>query len=619
MIKLLIIISYFILAASSQAASFIELSDSNKKYWLKLVHYEESTWDALESLADGPDFFLSKNGKFSPELEFTATIKALSDKSAIHGQRKWHPQCYFPERMRFLKTLGYKFPKINCPDYTEWVKSLNVDSVSFIFSSSYPNNPASMFGHTLLRLNNKKSKNELLHYAVSFSALLTNDWGPLYVYRGLTGAYKAVFSLEPYYMKVKEYENIESRDLWEYHLNIPKDRIKVLINHLWELYSTTYFYYYFLDEHCSSVLAELLEVAMPNWELNNINRWYTLPLDIVKNIKKHPDSITSITARHSLKKKFEFHYENLNKNQTEKFHESLNNNKLENLDTTTLDVLLDYVHYRNNIQIGDISASDRKLLNKILLARSKHEKEFKARPKLHVKENDYPDLSHEPQKLTFSTIRRRKDNLINIEFKNGYHDLLARNTGIGETMEFEIFNFSFDYNLTQSKFDIAEADLIKIKSLHNYTFYDKQFSWLIDFGLERTEMNKCVDCHSFNFSGGGGLTHDLTTNSQLSYMLGISTEFASSYNKTYRIGPWFGILSVYNYKGQNKLKMAYEFYLKSNVRNKIKNEFHHENHFKISWNFNEQWDIRLINRFVSKYGSWKNNFYQHSLSLGHFF
>ena len=75
-----------------------------------------------------------------------------------------------------------------------------------------------------------------------------------------TGGFPGRFYVMPYYVKVQEYSNIESRDLWEYELSLSPAQVQRLVMHAWET-RTTEFDYLFLTRHCSYQLLTLLEVA----------------------------------------------------------------------------------------------------------------------------------------------------------------------------------------------------------------------------------------------------------------------------------------------------------------------------------------------------------------------
>ena len=121
-----------------------------------------------------------------------------------------------------------------------------------------------MYGHTFLRVDEKGRLEDerLLDYALNFSAHAPDAGGLLYSLRGLTGGYPGRFSIAPYYMKVQEYSNLESRDLWEYRLDLSSRTADRVLRHVWEL-GEAHFDYYFLTENCSYQLLPLFDAADP--------------------------------------------------------------------------------------------------------------------------------------------------------------------------------------------------------------------------------------------------------------------------------------------------------------------------------------------------------------------
>jgi hypothetical protein len=82
-------------------------------------------------------------------------------------------------------------------------------------------------------------------------------------------------------MKVNEYIHSESRDLWEYSLDLQKDDIKKLLDHLWELLWMSEFDYYFLDENCSYHLWNWLAVGKESWPPPGSIPFYVAPHEMV--------------------------------------------------------------------------------------------------------------------------------------------------------------------------------------------------------------------------------------------------------------------------------------------------------------------------------------------------
>ena len=120
------------------------------------------------------------------------------------------------------------------------------------FSSGVLNNPASMFGHTFLRIDQKgqTEQTRILAYTIDYAARVPPDVGLEYGFKGIFGGYEGYFSTPPYYIKVQAYRDMENRDMWEYQLNLTPTQIDRLLMHAWEL-GNAYFDYFFFKENCS--------------------------------------------------------------------------------------------------------------------------------------------------------------------------------------------------------------------------------------------------------------------------------------------------------------------------------------------------------------------------------
>jgi hypothetical protein len=70
------------------------------------------------------------------------------------------------------------------------------------------------------------------------------------------------FLVEPYFQLVRKYNDLESRDIWEYQLDLTPLEIHGLLLHVWELQNASSDYYFF-GENCSFHLLTLLEAVRP--------------------------------------------------------------------------------------------------------------------------------------------------------------------------------------------------------------------------------------------------------------------------------------------------------------------------------------------------------------------
>ena len=253
-------------------------------YWRVLLHYKPER-SGFESLIDDPSFFLSPYGKTDPKAELKATVREVFQSDKKDDE---HPKCRFVARYEWLRDKlnidEATFAAVNCKEYNNMINNIiHPKSLVLVFPASYMNNPASMFGHTLLRIDGLY-QSKLLSYAANYAALAEDEPGFFYVFKGLFGHYKGYFKVFPYYERVAEYNDIEQRDMWEYSLNFSEDEVKRMFMHLWEL-KDIYSYYYFFYENCSYNLLFLLEAARPSLQLtDNIKPW-VIPVDTIRIVK----------------------------------------------------------------------------------------------------------------------------------------------------------------------------------------------------------------------------------------------------------------------------------------------------------------------------------------------
>src|SRR5262249_34312130 len=115
---------------------------------------------------------------------------------------------------------------------------------------------------------------------------------------GLFGFFHGEFSARPYFYKVREYADYESRDLWEYELSLDQRQLGMLVAHLWEL-GQTWFDYYYVTENCSYHILGVLEAADSRIDLLSHLGVATLPADSVKALFANPGLVRAIRFRPS--------------------------------------------------------------------------------------------------------------------------------------------------------------------------------------------------------------------------------------------------------------------------------------------------------------------------------
>ena len=184
--------------------------------WQALLHVVPRRFGLRrESEIPGGSFFLAPDGRTNPAAELEATLRALLEARTDGGDSAAH--CRFPARAVWLaRELGVPLERLApapCPALDEWRKGLAPRGITLIFPEAFMNNPASMFGHTLLRLDvaDPQEPRNLLSYAIDFTANTGGDAGPVYLAKGAFGLYPGYFGVNPYYQKLELYGDWQNR------------------------------------------------------------------------------------------------------------------------------------------------------------------------------------------------------------------------------------------------------------------------------------------------------------------------------------------------------------------------------------------------------------------------
>ncbi|MDV2440497.1 DUF4105 domain-containing protein [Acinetobacter gerneri] len=255
----------------------------NDKTWQRLLYIDSGK---KHSDVDYSGYFYAANGQKDAKAELQADIQALFQTAEPDQSIR----CKFPARSQWLiqqlNIASSELPKVACPAFDEWFGQIKPYKATLIYATDFMGNPSSMFGHTLLRLDPKdQAELNLVSYAVNYAATVNESDNWSYAWKGLTGQYPGEYSLMPYYRKVKEYGDFESRDLWEYELNLSPEETAFVVKHIWEMQHVS-FPYYFVSDNCAYRLLGLMDLVRPNANLAEQFKYASIPMQTIKSIKK---------------------------------------------------------------------------------------------------------------------------------------------------------------------------------------------------------------------------------------------------------------------------------------------------------------------------------------------
>jgi len=495
-------------------ASSAHLAETRE--WRTLIHYRENViFPGVTGQADEPDFYLAADGKTDPEAELHATLRAFFAAPVTETDAVQHPQCRFIARFHWLRDAlefdpGH-LPPQPCTRFLNWRSALNADALTLVFPSAYINNPSSMFGHTLLRIDSvdQDERTRLLAYAINYAVGPGGDNGTLFILKSLVGAYPGVFSISPYYVKVKEYSEMENRDIWEYRLNFSREEIDRLLMHAWEL-GPTRFDYYFFDENCAYHLLSLLEVARPSLNLTGSFRGWVIPIDTVRRVVEQPGLLEEVVYRPANNMWLKDRLNDMSDPELELVRRLVQSDvsitELETLPPERQAALLEgaYSLLRYEVAQGrypaDVSAP---LSRELLVARSRLPMGVEDRqPRM---PSVRPDQGHETRRLSLGVGRDDGADFQTLGFRPAYNDLLDPGGGYTEGAQISFLDIVLRHYVADGPLELEKLTLIDIYSLAPRDAFFKTVSWKINTGLVRTRTASNEHGAVYRTNGGAGL------------------------------------------------------------------------------------------------------------------
>lgn len=611
---LILALSFSLLARAETADEVVQKAFQAKldesMQWRKLMHFEhQGLFGQLSSQVDSPNFFLAKDGKTNLHSEMEADIRSFwATGEAIESERT---RCRFPARYHYLKESlkaeVKKWPDGPCERYQKFFDALRGVSVSLVFSSYFLNNPSSAFGHTFIRINKAPAQDgnryELLDYGINFAANVDTNNALIYAFKGMFGFFPGTFTSVPYYYKVREYNNSESRDLWEYELNVTPQEVDMLVAHLWEL-GPAWINYWYLTENCSYHMLTIIEAAAPRLNLTARLKKWVIPSDTIHVVWDTPGLVKGYYFRPSIRTELFTRVKNLTQPQRKHLLEIVQKRNfsdefkaLPDKDRKDiLDAAIDYMDYQYAKQIQ--APGPQTDFKDILLSQRSQINLVSEKLVIEPKESERPHLSHGSRRLGLSYIADDKDaDYWNFELKFALHDQLDFPTGYPEYAEigFGDLNFSYtpDPKVNDRKLDFESFKFFEIISHSPYSALSKAISWQIKVSLEKIKDQNCYDCHAGMLAGGAGYTFQLTESPLLTFFGGLKGQiYYTPYGPTpARWVPGAGPAARIRLRASDHWVILAEGWYREDAFVDIKT--YQEYSLGTQWSPNKDWGLRL--------------------------
>lgn len=540
--------------------------------WIRLGFYEKKIFGGYQS-RNSEAFFLAEDGASNPEHELEMSIRALfSEKerkypalypSAEVKTESQIPQCQFPVRTRWLKQmLGIDeqvLPRVQCDALGRFRARMRSKSAAIVFSSFYMNNPGSAFGHTLLRMSRNESSQsgsdrlELLDFGFGYAAEGADSGNQvIYSLKGLFGLSRGTYTNMPYFYKVREYNNFESRDLWSYELNLTQEEVSALVDRIWEMGPVAQPYSFFTF-NCGNAILNAIEVAAPRYDLVHGLKYYVIPSDVVKHLMSIPGLVRNVSYRPSAYSLFTHRFEMLNEQSREALRSVIKSSfevpkdlKLSQIDQIqVLDTAVDYLDYKYAKSMEKEGSEPLKWRQRLLLSRAEIPM-MSASVAHYTPEDERPEVGHPSSRVSVQLGKEQSMGVYSqAQVRFALHDYLDPPRGYPKFSQVEMMGTQVRYYADQKKVEVEDLNLVRLMNISPVTDLGRDLSWKAELGGRRIRDENCSRCFASVLEVGVGYSVKLLSES----ILYSFAEFSPAYSPSFfsskgrlGVGPALGII-----------------------------------------------------------------------------
>lgn len=525
--------------AGGLAERALALKLHEQRQWHALLHYRPSLFGGYESITDDPKFFLSPDGKHDPEAELVATLRAFFQQSPRGDE---HPRCRFPARYEWLmKELAAEDAapaRRQCPELAQFMETVDPRSAVLIFPEAHMNSPASMFGHTLVRIDSAH-ESKLVSTAVNYAAITDESLGPLYAIKGLFGLYPGYFSALPYYEKIKEYSHMDNRDIWEYPMGLTEEEVRRMALHTWEL-KEVFSEYYFFTDNCSYVLLFLIEAARPGLAATQDFFYWVTPLDTVRKLQEagllsppvyRPSRATRISFLADLtSRKHRQTARDIALGRADAPAFSSNPDIVQEEKIKTLDLAAEYLQYLYSA--GEVEKED---YSPRLLAMLETRSGL-GRFDYDVPVPEPPDQGHGSSRLALGAGSQGESRYALARFRPSYHDLLDPDEGYKRGAAISFFDMELRHLFEEQKTVLHRLLMVDITSLSPADIFFRNVSWKVTAAFMREEHREGRHRTPFVLNTGGGFSFKVSKGGFVHAMLEPALKMGGSLEENYALG-----------------------------------------------------------------------------------
>ena len=593
-----------------QQAQMQHLSEhvSWKRFMYAPPKGQKTAGDAKRSEVRYASYFYNIAGAEDIDQELQSSIRQLFQPARENESIR----CRFPARSNWLiQQLNIPeavLPPVTCPELEHWLGQIKPYKATLIYATDFMGNPSSMFGHTLLRLDPKDQQElNLVSYAINYAATVVDADSFSFAWKGLTGQYPGEYSLMPYYRKVKEYGDFESRDLWEYELALTPAETRMLVEHIWEL-KHVQFPYYFIHDNCAYRLLGLIDLVLPEANLQQRYRWSAIPVQTIKTVEqqgliKHrvyrPALETQLLAQArqhgTALAKAAAEISQLDLPQIDEALQQYSSVEQARI----LEMAYDHL-YLQLVSQKVTAAFAEPRLRQILAIRSRLMEPKQRQPVEQPKQD--PLMGHHAHQIQLQAGQVQKHGFAQLGLRAAYHDLIDPQGGFRTGTQLKFLQGSVQYREDRQQLKLHDFQLMDVNAYAPLTPFKTPISWGFGIGWQQEALNSQgqfsdQDQHGvLNLSSQFGLTLSDQSRQYVCFaQVQNHVQAGDALQKGWRVGlgPRFGCQNVWSENVHSVTEVAlpywedqHQWQLKLNSQ--LQYQLSPQNSLRLIWQYQQQ-------------------------------
>ena len=193
-------------------------------------------WSGIVSLPTDTKYGVEASWPNRHEVALQKKLFNEYDERLKVGDNDW--VCNFPARAHIVARATGRDPSAllsDCGELQEFLARVPFDRLSLVFASEQLNAPASIMGHSFLKMEGLNEDAENVSYAISFFTNINTFNLPGLLTSILFTGRDGHVALGPYEQMIIDYVDVGERSIWEVEIEMTAESRLLTQLHIWEI------------------------------------------------------------------------------------------------------------------------------------------------------------------------------------------------------------------------------------------------------------------------------------------------------------------------------------------------------------------------------------------------